>query len=238
MDTHRTLLENLKQKSRTYWEAQEQVSRFATIQTDERLKEWVQKHPDCARLAILDLGCASGRNTEWLFFKKTDVYAVDRSLAMVTATRQRVQHFADSKEQRKRILQGDICDLNMFESKTFDLVLAIGILQSAVPFEQWKRALKEIYRVLKSGGEMLLSNFSPQSKPYGESLQPLPGFPHCYSGFGPGALCLLEAAEMDEAISNEGFEVCLPSECVRVAVDEGYRISIKGHFRKPHGSKA
>lgn len=99
---------------------------------------------------ILDLGCGSGRN-----FLKVDGlkwYAVDFSGKMI--------EFAEKKGKEIGIdLDARVADCGEipFADDYFDAVICYAVLHCVDSTEARRKTIEEIYRVLKSGGEALIS---------------------------------------------------------------------------------
>jgi ubiquinone/menaquinone biosynthesis C-methylase UbiE len=109
---------------------------------------------------ILDVGCGSGRN--FLAIDGLEWTGVDFSEKMID--------FSRVEAERKRI------DVNLkvacaedlpFDDESFDAVLFYATIHCIDSAEKRRRSLEEIYRVLKKGGEALISGWgfnSPRLK--------------------------------------------------------------------------
>jgi SAM-dependent methyltransferase len=94
---------------------------------------------------ILDLGCGTGEGTSRFYAEGMTVIAADLSPEMVrTAIR------------RFPILRGCVADAAglPFKSERFDIVQSLGVLEYIGPYE---RAVRELRRVLKPGGTLVIS---------------------------------------------------------------------------------
>ncbi len=96
---------------------------------------------------ILDLGCGPGLFTSPLS-KNNQIVGIDLSLEMLRLAR------PDLKP-----VKGDGTSLP-FQNGTFDLVMAIEMLQHLSDF---RSLLEEILRVLRPGGELIISSLNPTS---------------------------------------------------------------------------
>jgi SAM-dependent methyltransferase len=94
---------------------------------------------------VLDLGCGTGEGTARIFEDGMIVTAADLSLEMVRAA---VRRFP--------ALRGCVADAISlpFESGRFDLVQSLGVLEYIGAFES---ALRELRRVIKPGGTLVIS---------------------------------------------------------------------------------
>jgi ubiquinone/menaquinone biosynthesis C-methylase UbiE len=99
---------------------------------------------------VLELGCGTGRIAMPLARAGVSVVGVDRSSQMLAHARRRVQR--SRYGHHVRLLRGDIRDLP-FPDASFGLVMApYGILQSLLRERDLGLTLKEVARVLVSGG--------------------------------------------------------------------------------------
>jgi SAM-dependent methyltransferase len=214
-----------------FWERPETVAWFAARPPDRRLVDLLAGHPRGCR--ALDLGCAAGRHTVWLARAGFDVRALDASEAMVAHTRERLAGLLGHEEATARVHQGDMADLGAFAAGSFDLVIAIGVLPGAGSLVVWRRAVEEIGRVLRSGGELILTHFSPDPRTGDPPLEHLPAEPHLYRSRVDGrSLILLHRAELDGYLAGHGFDPRSETAAVPATTMNGPRTTLAGHFRK------
>lgn len=109
---------------------------------------------------ILDVGCGSGRNApgreskvKSLKIEVLEFYGVDFSSKMVELAR---------GKNYSGVKKGEIVAIPYGDS-FFDYVLCYAVLHCVDSVEARRKALEEIYRVLKSGGEALISVWGPKS---------------------------------------------------------------------------
>ena len=106
----------------------------------------------------LDLGCGEGRHTILLARRGYDVTALDlEPLAL-----RKAKAFARRAGVAARFVAGNALDLR-FPAGTFDLVLDYGCFHHVVT-RDWTRYRREIARVLKPEGHLVLSVFSTKFK--------------------------------------------------------------------------
>ncbi len=111
-------------------------------------------------LKIIDLGCGNGRN----FVKKDNVkyFGIDFSEKQLENARE----YAEKIDIDVELVKGEIdkLDKKVFKNEMFDFGLFMGSLHCLESGEKRKRAVKEFYRVLKKGGEGLISVWGSEDK--------------------------------------------------------------------------
>ena len=111
---------------------------------------------------ILDIGVGGGRTTKYLLPLTSDYTGVDYVPEFV----ERVK----TKYESGKFLCGDARNLKEFADETFDFVLFSYNGIDAVSHEDRLKILKEIYRVLKTGGTFMFSSHNRDyryfKKPY------------------------------------------------------------------------
>lgn len=107
-------------------------------------------HIDLTNKVILDVGCGCGFGSEIIAKKlrPKELVAFD---AMPEQVEQAKKYF-NKKRIPVNLFIGDVTDIKL-ESNKFDAVFAFAVLHH-VP--KWRKALKEINRVLKKGGVFLI----------------------------------------------------------------------------------
>jgi SAM-dependent methyltransferase len=101
----------------------------------------------------LDAGCGSGRYSAWLAGYGLVVTGVDRDPRMLASARRR----APSASLR----EGDLTALP-FDAGEFDLALAVTVF-SVLDESQRTRAARELLRVLRPGGRVVIGDLAPLS---------------------------------------------------------------------------
>ena len=215
-----------------FWTDPEQVDSFANRDPDRRLVQLLGSYTKPALVRILDVGCAGGRNTALLAEMEFDFRALDASGPMVARTRERIAAICGVTLARQRVCAGVMEDLSAFPDGSVDLIVALGIYHQASSLEQWQRAVAESGRVLKYGGLVLVSSFTPDSQPDGKPLNPVRNSCDMYGGFSSGHLCLLSADNHDKKMAEYGFEPDVPTETVRVETELGHRVTMNALYRK------
>lgn len=213
-----------------FWDRPDIVERFTDRDPDHRLQRLMEDVDDPSAFRVLDLGCAAGRNAVYLADMGVDLQAVDASEAMLERTRERVAAALGPDEAERRVRRGVMTDLAAYDDDAFDLVIALGVLHTADSVEEWNGALSELARVLRAGGRALVSNFSPDSRPEGESLPRVDGSPYARRWRDDRPMVLMDAAEHDASFRSHGFAPVEDTETVHVPLEDGFRITVNGMY--------
>ena len=100
---------------------------------------------------VLDIGCGNGKNM--LYRKDLTTTGVEKSEELCRICRNRGLN----------VVQGDALSLP-FKESTFDAVIMIAVIHH-IPPEKHSIVLKEIQRVLKPGGQALITNWAVEQPP-------------------------------------------------------------------------
>lgn len=135
-------------------------SKIANHFSDTRFNQWpwvieyleMITSPDLEYPVVLDVGCGNGRNMDQL--EKDYVYGIDNC-----------KEFVDICIQcGKNVSLGDMTDIH-FPDDVFDHLLSIASFHHLSTEERRLEALREMHRVTKEGGSMLLSVWSIDQPP-------------------------------------------------------------------------
>src|ERR1700693_1371794 len=216
----------------SFWDSPENVGRSAAREPDVRLTELLREYAEPASVRVLDLGCAGGRNAVVLAGKGFDVEALDASPAMIAKTRERVAGILGPAEAARRVRVGRMDELSFAPDGRYDLVVALGLYHCAQSRAEWDRTPAETARVLKPGGKLLVSVFTPETDLTGRGTHPVPGEPDLYEGFDSGRHFLVDAARLDAELARFGLRPLEPTRTARPMTEVGRRVSANGLYRK------
>jgi SAM-dependent methyltransferase len=117
---------------------------------------------DAADQPILDLGVGAGRTVPLVHGISRDYVGLDYTPELVDACRQ--------NHPGVRIVQGDARDLSQFADSSFQLVVfSFNGIDAVNPTDR-VTILREVYRVLRTGGAFLFSAHNRNGPGYGETL--------------------------------------------------------------------
>ena len=149
------LVDRYFEQESCYWKSVYERNDLTTAtlrQRTERSLKWVSELRLPRGTEILDAGCGAGRTSVALAAWGYRVQAVDHVPAMLELTRQ-----AAEQANLKDLIQpglADICSMPQFSDQQFGLVLSLGVIGW---LESPQKAIKELYRVLKPSGYLILS---------------------------------------------------------------------------------
>jgi ubiquinone/menaquinone biosynthesis C-methylase UbiE len=159
----------------------------ATRDLDARVVRQSPLHVAGAR--VLELGCGTGKNSEWLVAQSRTLVALDFSPGMLDVARRRV------RSERARFVEHDITRRWPVEPSSVDLVVGNLVLEHV-------RDLGPIYveaaRVLRPGGELFFCELHPYRQLRGgqahfededtNEIVPVTAFRHSVSEYVNGGL--------------------------------------------------
>lgn len=120
---------------------------------------------------VLEIGCGSGYGTKLInkYFKPKEIYGIDLDEKMINLANK-------NKLSNTSFKVGDATKLG-FKSNLLDGIFVFAVLHH-IP--NWRKALDEIYRVLKKGGQVFIEDPSIEtfSTPFGRLIKILTNHPY------------------------------------------------------------
>lgn len=226
----------MSEETPPFWEQDEIVERFAGRDPDHRLVKILDGIEDPGATAVLDLGCAGGRNAVLLAERGYDFFALDASDAMVAETCRRVAAILGEAEAGRRVVKGTMTDLSRFAGSNFDLVVALGVHHTAPSRAEWEQAIAETARVTKPGGRVLVAAFTNETDPDGDGLVPVPGEEYVYERKS-GRCVMVPGEVLDGAMVRHGLLPAVPTKIVRRETENGRRVTANALYSRA-GSRA
>jgi len=112
---------------------------------------------------VLDVGCGAGNYTLRLLSKKSplDCTLVDLSDVMLARAKERVSKV---NQGRSRFIRGDIRTVQLPEG-SYDTIMAAAVLHHLRDDADWEAVFTKLYRLLKPGGSLWISDFIEQETP-------------------------------------------------------------------------
>ncbi len=112
---------------------------------------------------VLDIGCGAGNYTLKLLSKKTplDCTLLDLSGPMLARAKERIIKVNDGRNQ---FVQGDIRTVQLAEG-SYCAIIAAAVLHHLRDDRDWERVFTKLYRLLKPGGSLWISDFIMQETP-------------------------------------------------------------------------
>ncbi len=149
---------------------------------------------------VVEIGCGTGRNSEWLITQAASITAVDFSEKMLQRARVRVN------DPRVHFIQHDVHNAWPIADGSTDIVIAMLVLEHV---ELLDTVFAEAARVLRRGAELFICELHPMRQLLGGQAQfsntrtgereLVPAFIHNISDFVNGGLATgLELTRLDE----------------------------------------
>ena len=111
---------------------------------------------------VIEIGCGTGRNTEWIAERAESVLAMDFSEGMLRQAKSRV------RSPRVRFVRHDVRARWPQADATADIVIAMLVLEH---IEQVGPVFAEAARVLREGGELFVCELHPTRQMYGRQAE-------------------------------------------------------------------
>lgn len=105
---------------------------------------------------ILDVGCGLGYATiQYSSRKKVEAYGIDYSTNMITGAKELLQKTKPKLKGTVNFKEASVLELPFLDNY-FDVITSSRCLMALLDWELQKKALKEIHRVLRPGGVLVL----------------------------------------------------------------------------------
>jgi SAM-dependent methyltransferase len=101
-------------------------------------------------MKLLDAGCGAGRNLTYFFRAGFDVSGTDQSAAAIAGIQSQAAALAPNLPREN--FRVEAVEEMSFDDATFDVVLSSAVLHFARDENHWREMVREMWRVLKSGG--------------------------------------------------------------------------------------
>jgi len=121
-----------------------------------------QTRLDLAGRDVLEIGCGTGSNTQWLVEQSRSVLALDFSRGMLQHAQARV------RSSRVRFVQHDVRAAWPLAEASIDVVVAILVLEH---IEHLQSIFAESGRMLRPGGELFLCELHPMRQLQGQQAE-------------------------------------------------------------------
>jgi len=133
-------------------------TRLRELETTGETKLWAYNLEEAAGKQVLDVGCGNGYVTCQFAGAGANVVAVDLTEKAVELTRARLTQLGLTAE----VKQAD-AEALPFKDETFDTVVSFGVIHHTPDTE---KAVEELHRVLKPGGQLQLMLYHRNSFAY------------------------------------------------------------------------
>ena len=151
------------------WSILEQEDREFWLSPSGDVFEFALHLSRCGQKKVYDLGCGLGRHLFFLIEMGFDVYGSDYSLDAVKEVNQRLEEM----EYPHRVKHESMTEISEPDG-FYDAVISYNVVYHAYLADMTK-ALSNIYRILKSGGSLLITFQSIESPIYNKEEEVEPG---------------------------------------------------------------
>lgn len=133
------------------WSAQYDTDRNLTRDLDARVLRQTTRL-ELAGRRVLEIGCGTGKNTEYLAQRARDLVAMDFSAGMLSIAKQRVPY------SHVRFVQHDVREPWPIDDRSVDVVVGNLVLEHVA---QLAPVFAQAARVLREGGQLFLCELHP-----------------------------------------------------------------------------
>ena len=157
---------------------------------------------------VVEIGCGTGRNTEWLVERAASVRAIDFSEGMLRQAMARV------RSPHVQFIHHDIRNGWPIADASADLIIAMLVLEH---IEHVEPIFAEAARALRSGGELFVCELHPMRQMYGRQAE--------FTDRATGACERITAFLHDV------------SDYVNAALRSGFELAHMGEWRDPNAGR-
>lgn len=137
-----------KQNRQIFWQNEKTNEEFRKRLPSKYITDILDKL-DLKNKMCIDVGCGGGRYSRYLDKRGAKVLSVDKYSEM----------FDDEINKGINFIKADMSSLPVLDN-TYDYALSIGVIHNALTQDSYMNAFKELYRVLKDKGILVLSIFT------------------------------------------------------------------------------
>lgn len=193
----------------------------------EMVKTYLPQLAVSAQVRALDAGCGGGRNSAVFLTAGFDAHAFDFHEDMVAATQ---AVFAHNGQDTAKVIQQEMSNLQYLD-ESFDVVLSNGVIHNAISSEHFEATARELSRIIKPGGHLILSVFTAEI--ISEELQKTNDTTVFITADGLN-MVLFSKEKVITLFSQLGLEVQEESIISKITqVESGTRAIFKAVFKKP-----
>ena len=123
----------------------------------DKVIRWLRFHQVVDRVPMQSVVCDIGCGHDCLFLN-----AIDNRLTKGIGIDRSVDHFIENKNEKIKVYQADVQERLPLEEESVDVVTMMALIEH---LDRPQEALGEIYRILRSGGRLILTTPTPASRP-------------------------------------------------------------------------
>ncbi|WP_436855422.1 class I SAM-dependent methyltransferase [Staphylococcus caeli] len=128
---------------------------WETGRPNESLLRVFYKYPDIFKGKVIDLGCGEGRDTIFLYQQNINIQGIDISHSAIEKAKEKI---ANANGKTSIFSTGNVLYLNQHDKDSFDLAMNMGCLHMMYKCEDRSSHLKNVSRILKTGGYFLVDH--------------------------------------------------------------------------------
>ena len=137
------------------------LNKFEFLAMNNPIRNAIQRHIEIKRIrklsnlppnkTVLEIGCGTGNGSKIIkeYFQTNKIYATDLDKRMIT--------IAQKKKDKTIVFEMQDATKLKYKNNTFDAVFDLGVIHH-IP--NWKTCLKELKRVLKPNGQLIIEDLS------------------------------------------------------------------------------